>query len=251
MENDSERVSDMAVEIFNRVEKKYRLSDEIYHCFLERLSPYMVEDKFCKNDKFYLISNLYFDTWDDVLIRRSIEHPVYKEKLRLRSYGVPDLKDKVFLEIKKKYKGIVNKRRTVLRLEEAYEFLFDGKVPKEREYTNYQVIKELEYSLKLYEPVPKLYLAYDRKALHGKDDKELRITFDKNIRCRREALRLEAGDAGERIIDEDTWIMEIKTLGSMPVWLADLLTEFDIYNQSFSKYGTEYLQYLEQEKKEK
>lgn len=236
----------MEVEIFNRVEKKYRLSDAQHRLLLERLRPYMNEDKFCKHGRFYSITNLYFDTWDDLLIRRSIEKPVYKEKIRLRSYGVPRMEDKVYLEIKKKYKGIVNKRRTVLRLVEAYEFLLEGKVPKEREYVNYQVLKELEYIMKLYEPEPKLYLAYDRLALHGKEDKELRVTFDKNVRGRREALRLEAGDQGEQIIASDEWIMEIKTLGGMPVWLSELLSEFQIYTQSFSKYGTEYANYFSQ-----
>ncbi len=234
----------MAIEVFNRVEKKYIIDDYSYHVLNEKLKDYMVEDRFCMGNKFYSISNIYFDTWDDELIRRSIDKPVYKEKLRLRSYGIPNLDDKVFLEIKKKYKGVVNKRRTILQLDEAYEFLLKNKSPKPNPYINEQVLNELKYFMKLYQPLPKLYLAYDRKALFGKEDEELRITFDTNIRTRRERLRLELGDDGESLLQKGTWLMEIKTIGSMPVWLSEILTGLEIYGCSFSKYGTEYKKYI-------
>lgn len=234
----------MAIEVFNRVEKKYIIDDYTYHILNEELKEHMVEDQFCVGNQFYSISNIYFDTWDDELIRRSIEKPVYKEKLRLRSYGVPDLDDMVFLEIKKKFKGVVNKRRTVLKLNEAYDFLIKEKTLKPRPYSNEQVLKELKYFMQLYKPVPKLYLAYDRKALFGKEDNELRITFDTNIRTRREQLRLELGDEGELLMKKGTWLMEVKTVGSMPLWLSEMFTRLGIYGSTFSKYGTEYKKYM-------
>ncbi len=234
----------MAIEVFNRVEKKYIIDDYSYHILSETLSSYMIEDRFCTGNRFYSISNIYFDTWDDELIRRSVDRPLYKEKLRLRSYGIPTLEDKVFLEIKKKFKGVVNKRRTVLQLGEAYDFLLDHKSPMPNSYINEQVLNELKYFMDLYQPVPKVYLAYDRKALFGKEDGELRITFDTNIRTRRERLRLESGDDGEELLKKGIWLMEIKTVGSMPVWLSELLTELKIYGCSFSKYGTEYKNYI-------
>lgn len=234
----------MAIEVFNRVEKKYIINDYSYHILNEKLNDYMVEDRFCIGNKFYSISNIYFDTWDDELIRCSIDRPLYKEKLRLRSYGIPTLEDKVFLEIKKKFKGVVNKRRTVLQLSEAYDFLLENQSPMPNSYINEQVLNELKYFMKLYKPVPKVYLAYDRKALFGKEDGELRITFDTNIRTRRERLRLELGDDGEELLKKGTWLMEIKTVGSMPMWLSEMLTELKIYGCSFSKYGTEYKNYI-------
>lgn len=106
----------MAIEVFSRYEKKYLLTEDVYLWLLDKITPYMEPDKFNKNGQLYNIANIYYDTPKDALIRASIEKPVYKEKLRLRSYGVPSLNDKVFLEIKKKYKGLVNKRRTTLRL---------------------------------------------------------------------------------------------------------------------------------------
>ena len=111
-----------AIEVFSRVEHKYMINNETYIKLREQLKEYMYEDGFSAEGGFYTICNIYYDTDTDELIRKSIEKPVYKEKLRLRSYGRADHDTKVFLEIKKKYKGVVNKRRTVLKLDEAYEF---------------------------------------------------------------------------------------------------------------------------------
>lgn len=234
----------MAIEVFNRVEKKYIINDDIYYKLTEQLEEFMIEDEFCIGDKFYSISNIYFDTLDNELIRRSIEKPQYKEKLRLRSYGVPNLNDKVFLEIKKKHKGIVNKRRTIMQLNEAYDFMLHNKIPKNSPYINEQVLKELKYFNQLYKPIPKLYLAYERKALIGKDNSDLRITFDKNIRTRRESLFLELGNHGEPLLPKGIWLMEIKAIGSMPIWLSKMLTKLEVKASSFSKYGTEYKKFM-------
>lgn len=230
----------MAVEVFNRVEKKYLIDEDMYGIFSELIEPYMEADAFCVKDNFYSINNIYYDTDTDELIRNSIEKPVYKEKLRLRSYGVPELNDMVFLEIKKKFNGVVNKRRTVIRLSQAYDFLDNGIVPEEENYLNMQVVRELKYFIEFYKPKPKVFLKYDRKALFGKEDNDLRITFDKNIRARRENLRLEAGDAGEQLLEGGKILMEIKTTTSFPLWLTSILTKYEIKGISFSKYGTEY-----------
>ena len=238
----------MAIEVFNRVEKKYLISEEEYDKFYEEIKEYMDTDKYCKDGQFYSINNIYYDTETDALIRASIEKPVYKEKLRLRSYGVPTLDKKVFLEIKKKYKGVVNKRRTKLLLQQAYDFTEKGIIPTEGDYINHQVVKELDYFIRFYKPMPKLFLAYDRMAMFGKEDNNLRITFDRNIRTRRENLRLEMGDEGEQLLDEGQVLMEIKTPTSFPLWLTEILTRMEIKNNSFSKYGTEYKNYVLNEK---
>ncbi|MGN1084712.1 MAG: polyphosphate polymerase domain-containing protein, partial [Lachnospiraceae bacterium] len=176
--------------------------------------------------------------------RRSLEKPVYKEKLRLRSYGVAAPEDKVFLEIKKKYKGLVNKRRTKLKLAEAYEFVRTGKVPPYQPYMNTQVLNELCYFLHRMELVPAVFLSYDRVALFGKENKEFRVTFDRNITTRRYDLGLHYGVYGEKLLPEDEWIMEVKIDRAMPLWMTKLLSEFQIYPASFSKYGTEYKNYI-------
>ena len=120
----------MAIEVFNRYEKKYMLDKEQYEAVINKMSSHMEVDAYNKDNKFYMISNIYYDTPDDRLIRASIEKPAYKEKMRVRSYGVPGIDDIVFVEIKKKYSGIVNKRRTGIKLGDAYDYL-DGKISKD------------------------------------------------------------------------------------------------------------------------
>jgi len=92
----------------------------------------------------------------------------------------------------------------------------------------------------VYDLEPKLYLAYDRIAYFGINNRDLRITFDTNIRSRRTDLRLELGDYGEPLLDEGVWLMEVKAEKSIPVWLSRMLSENGLFKTSFSKYGTEY-----------
>ncbi|WP_159885693.1 polyphosphate polymerase domain-containing protein [Paenibacillus puerhi] len=234
----------MAIEVFNRYENKYLLDDEAYHRFYERLLDYMELDDYNKQHPFYSISNIYFDTANHALIRKSIAKPKYKEKLRLRAYGVPQPGAKGYLELKKKVFGLVNKRRTALQLDEAYEFVRTGVKPDEQDYMNKQVLNEIQYFLTRYELEPKVYLAYDRRALFDKNGRDLRITFDTNIRSRRFDLRLESGDYGEPLLESGRWLMEVKAEKTIPIWLSRMLSEHQMFRTSFSKYGNEYKKYI-------
>ena len=225
------------IEVFNRYEKKFLIDAEVFQSIVEKLMKYTKYDSHNRNKEFYTISNIYFDTHDNHLIRNSLAKPKYKEKLRLRAYGIPERDGKAFLEIKKKVCGLVNKRRTALKLEEAYEFVDTGIKPELKEYMNKQVLNEIQYFLQLYKLEAKLYLAYDRMALFGIEDQNLRITFDTNIRSRRYDLRLESGDYGEQLLQKDQYLMEVKAGNSIPVWLTRILSEYKIYSSSFSKYG--------------
>lgn len=234
----------MPIEIFNRVEHKYLIDKATYKKVIDVMDMHMEPDKYNEGKKPYTIANIYYDTCDDYLIRKSLSKPVYKEKLRLRSYGVPDNDAKVFLEIKKKFKDTVNKRRSVLSLFEAYKFANTGKMPIIKDYMNEQVLKEISYFMSFYSPVPKLYLAYDRIAYFERGNSDLRISFDTNIRHRRYDLLLEKGDYGENLLDKNTYLMEIKTSFAKPLWLTHMLTDFNIKRNSFSKYGTEFKKYV-------
>lgn len=230
----------MAIEVFNRYEHKYMLDRETFLNVIKTMDRHMVIDSHNTGHEPYCIANIYFDTPDDHLIRTSLSKPVYKEKLRLRAYGVPRLDSNVYLEIKKKFKGIVNKRRTTLTLNEAYSFVNSGKAPVPQDYMNTQVMREIEYFLKIYNLSPKLYLAYDRIAYFEKDNRDLRISFDTNIRSRRTDLRLEYGDYGKKLLPDEIYLMEVKTSLAKPLWLTHMLSELDIKRKSFSKYGTEF-----------
>lgn len=234
----------MATEVFNRYEHKYLLDEEAYKKVIEVMDAHMELDKHNIGHSPYTIANIYFDTEDDYLIRHSLGKPEYKEKLRLRAYGVPNETTKVYLEIKKKFNGIVNKRRTTLRLKEAYDFVRTGSAPRKRDYMNAQVVKEISYFLTCYDLSPKVYLAYDRIAYFEKGNPDLRISFDQNIRSRRCDVALEDGDYGKQLLSEGVYLMEIKTSTAKPLWLSNMLTELNIKRSSFSKYGTEFKQSL-------
>lgn len=238
----------MAIEVFNRNECKFLIDSDVYEELNIRLEGYMERDDYSKYDNFYTITNIYYDTEDNYLIRNSLMKPKYKEKLRLRAYGVPSENDEVYLEIKKKFNGLVNKRRTSIKLKEAYEFLRTGEKPELKSYMNKQVLNEIDYILKLYKVKPKLYLAYDRRAMFGRENRQLRITFDTNIRTRRYDLMLEAGDYGEQLLKNGKWLMEVKVEKNIPLWLSKLLSEYKIYKTSFSKYGMEYEKMLKNNK---
>lgn len=169
-----------------------------------------------------------------MLIRNSIDAKTYKEKIRLRSYGTPSKNDKVFLEIKKKFKGVVYKRRISLSLGDAYDYIEKGLRPEES-----QIMSEIDYCMNFYRhPSPSMLIAYERDAYYVKDMPNLRITFDSNVRYRTDDLFLENGNEGKTILPENTYIMEVKTDGAMPLWLAHALDKCKMYPSSFSKYGT-------------
>ena len=230
----------MTIEVFNRYEKKYILEEDTFEKLQSKLSEHMKLDAYNEKQKSYTISNLYYDAQDNYMIRSSLQKPKYKEKLRLRAYGVPESSTKVYVEIKKKVDGLVNKRRSALELDEAYAFLETGELPEYKAYQNRQVLNEISYILQMHELSPALYLAYDRIAYFGIDQHGLRVSFDNNIRTRRYGLSLEDGVYGSQLLDGRYRLMEIKTSQSIPIWLCRLLSEYEIYPSSFSKYGAEY-----------
>ena len=218
--------------IFRRVEKKYRLNPEQKNALLSCIAEHLTPDPHGRST----ICSLYLDTPDFLLIRNSIAARVYKEKLRLRSYGTPKMDDHVFLEIKKKFKGVVYKRREVMTLQEAMAYIEHGEKPCDS-----QIMREIDYAMHFYrQPRPAMLVAYEREAYFDKTDPNLRITFDTNVRARETDCRLENGSHGDYLLPDDTFLMEIKTTGAMPVWLAQALSECAIRPSRFSKYGTAY-----------
>ena len=221
---------------FARYELKYALTQAQYEAMRRSIEPHMRPDAHPR----YTISNLYYDTENFQLIRGSLDKPDYKEKLRLRSYGIPREDSKVFLEIKKKYNKVVNKRRISLGLQEAYRYLEEGVRPEK----DSQILREMDFFLERYPLQKGLYLAYDRRALFGKEDPEFRLTFDTNIRCRWEKMELERGDYGHFLLPAGCRLMESKVMGSTPLWFSSLLSSLHIYPASFSKYGYFYKEKL-------
>lgn len=222
--------------IFKRYEVKYMLTRTQYQQLRRIMETYMKGDEFGRST----ICNLYYDTPDFLLIRRSLEKPDYKEKVRLRSYGVANGETTTFAEIKKKYGGIVYKRRISMKEKDAMQFLAGAGTPPDT-----QISRELQYCRKRYPGLaPRVFLSYSREAFYGKDDHDFRITFDENILWRDYDVDLKKGVYGTAILPPGMVLAEIKTTGGFPLWLVDFLSENKIRKISFSKYGTAYTQIL-------
>ena len=219
--------------VFKRYELKYLLTPAQKTAVLEAMKPYMKLDKYGRTT----IRNLYYDTDDYRLIRRSIEKPVFKEKLRIRSYAKAEPLGPVFVELKKKYDSVVYKRRLALAEKEAIQWV-DGTQPCLREE---QIVHEIDYFLNFYPGLhPMVFLSYERKAYFEKDGGDFRVTFDENILCRMEELSLEADVWGTSLLEDGLTLMEIKCSGGIPLWMTRVLSQEHIYKTSFSKYGTAY-----------
>ncbi|CDD58677.1 putative uncharacterized protein [Bacteroides pectinophilus CAG:437] len=219
---------------FKRREIKYLLDDDVYNSLKERLQARLVEDEYGRST----ICNIYYDTPDFRIIRKSLEKLVYKEKLRLRSYGTAGAEDKVFVELKKKYNGIVYKRRETLTLAQSDEYLAGHtKAPCDT-----QIFREIDWFRDYYGNLKlAMYISYEREAYYSLENPDLRITFDRNIMYRSYNLSLAAGVEGESILEPGQHLMELKAGGAIPVWLTKILDELGIYPASFSKYGRAYL----------
>ena len=240
----------MELQTFKRCENKYLLNKEQYRQLLIRLESCMRPDSHCKNGS-YKICNIYFDTPDSEVMRRSASKPYYKEKLRLRSYGTPAGDgDRVFLELKRKIGGVVNKRRAVLTYGQAKEYLQSGAKPDGLDYTDSQVLSEIDWFIKNNPVKPYAYVSYDRIAMFGIRDSSLRLTIDSNLQARRHDLSLAHGSRGHLLLPQDTWLMEIKMSGAVPLYVARILSELKIYSHGFSKIGAEYKLMLTENEKQ-
>ena len=218
--------------VFKRYELKYMLTIAQKEALLQVMAPYMALDKYGRT----VIRNIYFDTDNYRLIRRSIEKPMYKEKLRIRSYRKAEKKDKVFVELKKKYDGVVYKRRISMPLEQAMDWVCNGAAALDS-----QIGREIEYFRNFYEGLrPAVYLSYEREAFYSKDGSDFRVTFDDHIYARQNRLSLTEEPDGKALLPEGMVLMEVKTSGAIPLWMTQCLTENKIYKTSFSKYGTAY-----------
>lgn len=218
--------------IFKRYEMKYLVTDEQRRLITEKLREYMDGDEWGRST----ICNLYFDTPDYLLIRRSIEKPVYKEKLRVRSYGTANDDYTVFIELKKKFRRVVYKRRIPMKNSEAMEYLLTKKRKNDS-----QILRETDYFLSFYDSLePRVYISYEREAFYGRNDRDFRLTFDSNILWRQDRLSLCEKTDGKPLLPDGYSLMEIKTGASVPLWLTKILTKNEIYKTSFSKYGLAY-----------
>lgn len=220
-------------QIFERYELKYILTPRQKEALLKAMASHMKLDEYGRTT----IRNIYYDTPDMRLVRTSMEKPVYKEKLRVRSYSLVGKDDTVFVELKKKYNDIVYKRRISMGRDTAENYLSGKCLSPE----NCQISRELDYFLRFYKSLrPTVFLSYEREAYYATDGCDLRLTLDENILFREDNLSLGKGVYGSAVLPKGLTLLEIKTPGGMPLWLSRVLNEEKIYKTSFSKYGAAY-----------
>ena len=225
---------------FERKEVKYRLNAKQHREVLDALAGRMAADEYGRTR----ITSLYFDTPTRDLIARSLEKPLYKEKLRVRWYGAPTSGERVYVEIEKKYDGIVYKRRVGCSLTAACAYLM-GRVPYENACVqnplsdqvqqdealtlhSIQIAREIDAFTARYRNLrPSMYIVCERTAyapVSGADADGLRITFDSGVAYRDVlAGEREAGSAFHPLLGLGETIMEVKTAGAYPPWLVEVL----------------------------
>lgn len=221
-----------AIVVMKRYELKYILNREQVEYLVEALNGHMIVDKYGKTS----IASLYYDTIDSRLIRNSLEKPEFKEKIRLRSYGIASTGKPVFLELKRKAYGIVYKRRVETSIDDVNNF-FNYKA---NIFANGQIAKEITYFRNYYGSlIPSCLIIYDRVA-YFEEDGDLRLTIDYNPRYRLDNLRLDYSMDGISLLEDGYAILEVKVQSALPLWLCHILDEGKIYKNSFSKYGKAY-----------
>ena len=220
--------------VFKRKEVKYLLTEAQLFALRPALEAHMEPDDFAHSS----IYNLYYDTPDFRLTRRSLEKPAYKEKLRVRSYGVPTETDRVFVELKKKFDGVVYKRRITTEVPQVEPLLCGSTEAK------CQIGREIQWFQRQNRTRPRVFIGYDRLAFAGQEDPQLRLTFDTNLRWRDTQLDLCMGDWGAPILQGEDILMELKLPEACPLWLTHALTEVGAFPTSFAKYGTCYKEHI-------
>ena len=222
--------------VMKRYELKYLLSGPQTDFLVKSLEGHMKLDQYGRTS----IASLYYDTPSYQLIRTSIEKPPFKEKIRLRSYGLATRESPVYLELKRKAYGIVYKRRvqSTIPLVEKF-FAGSGDI-----CAGGQINREITYFRDYYQTlVPACLIIYDREAFFEPGG-DLRLTIDHCPRYRVDQLDLTSSMDGLPLRPPGHTILEIKVQEAMPLWLTRILDEGQIYKNSFSKYGEAFRQQL-------
>lgn len=220
---------------FKRYELKYIMNRQQKENILRSIEEHMKLDQYGRTT----IRNIYFDTDTYRLIRRSLEKPAYKEKLRVRSYCPASGDSPVFVELKKKYKHVVYKRRLVCPEKKVMECFGSGKPLPDQS----QIGREIRYFWEYYKTLhPTVFLSYEREAFYSLEGDDFRVTFDENILYRENDLSLGSAVYGTSVLEDGLTLMEIKTSGGIPLWMSEALTRNHLYKTSFSKYGAAYQQ---------
>jgi len=233
---------------FQRYEIKYWLTEERYFDVRDEIQRYMELDPYCHDRPHhaYPIWSLYLDTFDFATFEERLDGLIFRQKYRLRTYGADKpfedaLTDPLFVEIKKKQNKVILKDRSLIKVREALDLLdhasgnpFMQTLPLAQKKTMERfVFFQNHLSLG-----PQIAVKYEREAYFGENDRNVRVTFDRNL-CAKESRAL-----AEMYTETKNWfhhrnpqiIFEIKVYDAMPQWLVNILRRFQLRSEPISKY---------------
>jgi SPX domain protein involved in polyphosphate accumulation len=213
---------------FQRHEQKYLLTGFQYHAVLSIMDEFTYPDEYGHST----VYSVYYDNDDFEIAGKVLGKSAYKEKLWLRSYGIPRPGDTVYLELKKKLNGLSYKQRIPLPFAGTEQYLDFTPANVHRNY----IFNEIQWFLHSYNPYPQFMVSYDRLAFRGRENSAFRITFDSNIRCGMAGLDFSPVSLGTPLLDSGSCLMEIKTETSIPLFFSGHLAGLNIFPLSFSKY---------------
>jgi SPX domain protein involved in polyphosphate accumulation len=220
-----------AAAYFRRYEQKYHLNQFQYGELLKVLDGFAGEDHYGQTT----IYSIYFDNPVFGITRKSLGKSPYKEKLRLRSYGIPRDTDSVYLELKKKFRGVTYKKRIAIPFS-AVQGCLDSARGDYR--TDNYIAGEIYWILRYYKPSPQLMICYERRAFRGLENDALRITLDSNVRWRDADFDFKKGSYGNPLLGANEYLMELKVAASIPLFLTSHFARLNIFPVPFSKYRT-------------
>ncbi len=223
--------------VFKRLEKKFIIDQTQYEDILTTIKSKMEFDPFCVDGKAYRVQNIYFDSINNDLASLSIRRPVFKEKIRVRKYRDSEV---IFLELKKKFDGLVGKRRLVISVQELNNLIEKHELPTRESFLDKEALGEIKRVMNLFKLEPRVYLSYDRLAFFDKNKPNFRIAFDNNLHSRREDFDFNNDSSTFSLLEEGKYIMEVKSVSNFPLWFVRELSKLKVYPRFFSKYGSEY-----------
>ena len=219
--------------LFDRYELKYLVHAKQAAALLDDLEPYVKRDKNAGADGYYKITSLYLDSPELAAYWEKLDGEKYRRKVRVRTYGAGAAD--AFIEIKQRLNLGVAKRRTKLPVaaaESTLRALCTG-----RHEPGDAVLDEVYVLAKTERLRPTVIVSYNRAAFFDAWRRDLRITFDRNLKYRVHDLSLQGDPTrGRWFLPPDWYVLEVKFDRILPSWLCTALNRHDLKLERISKY---------------
>lgn len=222
---------------FQRFELKVTVPVSRLNDIRTYLLNYMIYDQYSMKmaDRTYEVLSLYFDTPELKFYHEKMSGNKYRKKLRIRDY--PDSPgENVFFEVKNKINDIIYKQRVPVERQIFADVLHSKVVlapenPKSRKNLN-----DFLFYINRFQLEPTLLVKYRREAFMDQVEQKVRVTFDTQIESLPQSeLELYPEESWD-VVTSSQAVIEIKFNGLMPYWIKELIKNYQLKVDSFSKY---------------